>query len=83
MLGRGWFSSGSSHRTTETAAQEAPRETEQERANKQDDEKKKKLDFVSKIGEEVVGNPDRRVLWLELLHAINHALPKNTRPQSE
>ena len=42
-------------------------------------EDKKKQELVKKIGgfsTEVVGTSDRRVMWLELLNAINLALPK-------
>ena len=31
--------------------------------------------FVSEIGEEVVGSGDRRLLWLELMTALNRGLP--------
>lgn len=33
------------------------------------------LAFVREIGEEVVGSGDRRLLWLELMYAINRGLP--------
>ena len=39
------------------------------------DDKKARLKFVAGIGDEVVGASDRRLLWLELLKAINTALP--------
>jgi len=35
-----------------------------------------RLEFVERVGEEVVGAGDRRLLWLELMKAINSALPK-------
>ena len=34
---------------------------------------------VSAVGQEVIGNADRRLLWLELLRAINESLPKDPR----
>lgn len=37
--------------------------------------KEEQIKFAEKIGEEVVGADDRRVLWLELLKAIDTALP--------
>lgn len=40
-----------------------------------DDEAKKKLDQMRSIGNEVVGAADRRVLWLEVMKAINESLP--------
>jgi type IV pilus assembly protein PilM len=33
------------------------------------------LEFLKEIGEEVVGAGDRRLLWLELLRAVDEALP--------
>ncbi len=33
------------------------------------------MSFLESVGEEVVGAGDRRLLWLELLKAIDHALP--------
>jgi type IV pilus assembly protein PilM len=45
------------------------------RYKSQDDEKKSKLTLLTKVAEEVVGNPDRRVLWLELNKAILDSLP--------
>ncbi len=41
-----------------------------------DDKKKKRLEFITKLGDEVVGNPDRRILWLELTKAVSAALPR-------
>lgn len=38
--------------------------------------KERELDFYTEIGEEVVGAGDRRLLWLELLKAIDQALPQ-------
>jgi type IV pilus assembly protein PilM len=40
-----------------------------------DQEKMAVLEVLRKIGQEVVGSSDRRLLWLELLKAINKALP--------
>lgn len=40
------------------------------------DGRKEELKKVINIGEELVGNVDRRLLWLELLKAISQALPK-------
>ncbi|MFN0021014.1 MAG: pilus assembly protein PilM, partial [Pirellulaceae bacterium] len=37
--------------------------------------KLEQISFAEKIGEEVVGADDRRVLWLEMLKAIDSALP--------
>src|SRR5690606_22322015 len=40
---------------------------------------KEKLDqknLLERIGNEVVGNADRRILWLELISAINRGLPR-------
>ncbi len=37
--------------------------------------KLEQLSFAEKIGEEVVGADDRRVLWLEMLKALDSALP--------
>ncbi len=34
------------------------------------------LGRITAIGEELVGNADRRVLWLEMLKTVNSALPQ-------
>ncbi|MEO8495772.1 MAG: type IV pilus assembly protein PilM, partial [Planctomycetota bacterium] len=39
------------------------------------DNKKAQQAFVREIGEEVVGSGDRRLLWLEVMTALNSALP--------
>ena len=43
---------------------------------KDDTDREAKMLHLLAIGEEVVGDADRRILWLELLKAINQALPK-------
>jgi type IV pilus assembly protein PilM len=35
-----------------------------------------RLAFLKKVGEEVSGNVDRRLLWLEVLKAVHQALPR-------
>jgi type IV pilus assembly protein PilM len=40
-----------------------------------DSEQMAQLDLLQKIGQEVVGASDRRVLWLEVMRAINTSLP--------
>ncbi len=40
-----------------------------------DTAKQAELDFLKKIGQEVVGASDRRLLWLEVMRAINVSLP--------
>jgi len=44
----------------------------------QDTAKIADLDRLTKIGREVVGSADRRVLWLEVMKAINKSLPPMT-----
>src|SRR3954453_414809 len=41
----------------------------------QDTAKQADLDRMQKIGREVVGSADRRVLWLEMMKALNSSLP--------
>jgi type IV pilus assembly protein PilM len=41
------------------------------------------FDTVTKIGENLRSNVDGRLLWLEVLKAVNAALPKDTRPPEE
>jgi type IV pilus assembly protein PilM len=41
----------------------------------EDETKKADLDRMQKIGREVVGSADRRVLWLEMMKALNKSLP--------
>jgi type IV pilus assembly protein PilM len=42
------------------------------------DDKKRtdELELLTKVGREVVGSTDRRVLWLEVMKAINQSFPK-------
>jgi type IV pilus assembly protein PilM len=42
-----------------------------------------KFDEITKIGYNLQSNVDNRLLWLELLKAIDAALPKDTRPPEE
>lgn len=42
-----------------------------------DSEKTNKISLLTVIGAEVAGNADRRLLWLELLRAINAAIPRD------
>ena len=42
---------------------------------RQDGQLVTQLGWITAIGEELVGNADRRLLWLELLKAVNSALP--------
>ncbi len=46
------------------------------RYKKEFDDRKTELLRVTNIGEELVGNVDRRLLWLELLSAISASLPR-------
>jgi type IV pilus assembly protein PilM len=41
-----------------------------------DKEKLDQKNLLERIGNEVVGNADRRILWLELVSAINRGLPR-------
>src|SRR5262245_23525369 len=41
----------------------------------EDEVKKATLERMTKIGREVIGSADRRVLWLEVMKAINKSLP--------
>jgi type IV pilus assembly protein PilM len=41
----------------------------------EDKKKQEELALIQKIGQEVAGGTDRRVLWLEVLKAINNSLP--------
>jgi type IV pilus assembly protein PilM len=42
-----------------------------------------KFDEITQIGENLQSNVDGRLLWLEVLKAIEAALPKDTRPPEE
>ncbi len=42
-----------------------------------------KFDEITKIGQNLQSNVDGRLLWLEVLKAIDAALPKDTRPPEE
>jgi type IV pilus assembly protein PilM len=42
-----------------------------------------KFDAVTKIGQNLQSNVDGRLLWLELLKAVDTAMPKDTRPAAE
>jgi type IV pilus assembly protein PilM len=74
------------HVTWEGAANEAAQVSELSTGFKQaDQDRMTKLAMLKQIGQEVVGASDRRVLWLELLKAINTSLPHtvadNGKPQ--
>jgi type IV pilus assembly protein PilM len=43
---------------------------------KKDKENLDKKKLLERIGDEVVGNADRRILWLELITAVNQVLPR-------
>ncbi len=42
----------------------------------QDDKLKKELNHLTAVGDELVGNNERRLMWLELFRALNAALPR-------
>jgi len=42
-----------------------------------DEEQKAEVERLEKLGKQVVGTAERRLLWLELLQAINEALPRD------
>jgi type IV pilus assembly protein PilM len=46
------------------------------RYEKEDQDLLGQLNRITAIGEELVGNTDRRVLWLEMLKTVNSALPQ-------
>lgn len=48
---------------------------------KSDEDQQKMLQQMRSIGNEVVGAADRRVLWLEVMKAINESLPKMADPK--
>jgi type IV pilus assembly protein PilM len=50
---------------------------ESRRHKTEDSTRLAKLEHLKAIGKEVVGNADRRLLWLELLKAVNQALPRD------
>ena len=47
-----------------------------------DDAKKASIEVLRALGDEVAGNNDRRLMWLELISALTYALPRtpNTQP---
>lgn len=63
--------------TWDSAKAEAAQVSEISTTLKGEDENRiKQLAMLKQIGQEVVGASDRRVLWLELLKAINTSLPR-------
>lgn len=42
-----------------------------------------RLTFLNRLGEEVSGNADRRLMWLEVMKAINEAIPRHPYPDDE
>lgn len=50
---------------------------------KRDGELESKLNYLSTLGKEVSGNAERRLLWLEVLQAINAAIPREDYPEGE
>ncbi|MEX2176169.1 MAG: pilus assembly protein PilM [Pirellulaceae bacterium] len=63
--------------TTWKAAVEKAKSVTQVSSNQISADKAKldQLELIKKIGQEVVGSSDRRVLWLEIMRAINVSLP--------
>lgn len=71
---RHWYRTHDDH--WKTAVQSVDSADRESNANKsKDQEKKELLKRFNTIATEVVGNADRRLLWLELLKAINSSLP--------
>ncbi|MEQ8791236.1 MAG: pilus assembly protein PilM [Pirellulaceae bacterium] len=54
-------------------------DAESKRHLQRDNEQQAELEHVRSVGEEVVGNADRKLLWLELLKALNDALPVDAK----
>lgn len=42
-----------------------------------------KLTYLSTLGKEVSGNAERRLMWLEILQAINEAIPREDYPDGK
>ncbi|MEM1224452.1 MAG: type IV pilus assembly protein PilM [Planctomycetota bacterium] len=42
-----------------------------------------KLTFLNRLGEEVSGSDERRLVWLEVLQAINAAIPRQEYPEGK
>ena len=42
-----------------------------------------KLNYLSTLGKEVSGNAERRLMWLEILQAINAAIPREDYPEGK
>jgi type IV pilus assembly protein PilM len=49
----------------------------------QDSELSAKLIYLNKLGEEVSGSAENRLLWLEVLQAINNAFPRTEWPNGK
>ena len=42
----------------------------------QDETLKSKLDYLNKLGKEVSGSAERRLMWLEIVRAVNESIPR-------
>ncbi len=49
----------------------------------EDDTLTSKLNYLTKIGEEVSSNAERRLLWLEVIHALNETVPRTVYPDGK
>ncbi len=64
--------------TWETAMKEVDTVSSQFSKNEQEDASRvKRLEELVALGKELSGNSDRRILWMEMLKAINDALPRD------
>ncbi len=69
--------------TWEAAGSKAEQVSTASRNHKsKDDAKKASVEVLRALGDEVAGNNDRRLMWLELISALTYALPRtpNTQP---
>ncbi|MFK8112343.1 MAG: type IV pilus assembly protein PilM [Rubripirellula sp.] len=49
----------------------------------EDDKLKNKLSYLNKMGEQVAGNAERRLKWLEILRVINETVPRVEYPDGK
>ena len=51
--------------------------------NTKDSELASKLTYLNSLGEEVSGNAERRLKWLEIIKAINAGVPRTNYPDGK
>lgn len=88
MAGHYWFTERSWSTTHDdiwkgATAQVSQMESHSNDHRSQDDDLSSKLDYLNKMGEQVSGDAERRLMWMELIKTINAAIPRTDYPDGK